>query len=545
MKVNQNLSKNDKNYSNYEKFMPGSGGGHEAAGRCAGRCVCSVGLRLFRARHILMITIVMAEERPNRTSRKTTDRPRRRDIVLTASLAVLVMAVLAIAGELQPGVFLAGALAVAGLAAVYYLTALTAAEPSPRPAAAAQSRPVEADACEAMLERLPIPVLLIGPGGRIERANPSARAFLGLGTERGLLSTALRQPRVLEAVSAALRGERGAAVEYATLAPLESHVRAFIEPIRLDAPGPMPFRAMLVLADDTSSKRAERMRADFLANASHELRTPLASLSGFLETLQGPARDDEEARDRFLTIMMEQTVRMRRLIDDLLSLSRVEMNEHVTPTGVVELNALVRDVVEVLRLAADRRAITLDVVMAQGATPVRGDHDQIYEVVENLVENAIKYSPDGATVKVWVEGSRTRDGAEHLPERIDPQSGRLTLSAPPLDPDARFAVVRVRDSGPGIERRYLPRLSERFFRVDGQKSGPAAGTGLGLAIVKHIVSRHRGGFTVESAPGAGTVFSVFLALAPAKTIIESRADAAPDTSPPEPGDNRADAVTKA
>lgn len=503
---------------------------------------------VIRTRHILMIAISMAEERPNRAPAKATDRPRRRDIALTASLAVLVMAVLAVAGELQPGVFLAGALAVAGLAAVYYLTALTAAEPSPRPAAAAEIRPVDMDACEAMLERLPIPVLLIGPGGRIERANPAARAFLGLGAERGLLSTALRQPRVLEAVSAALRGERGAAVEYSTLAPLESHVRAFIEPIRLNAPGPMPFRAMLVLADDTSSKRAERMRADFLANASHELRTPLASLSGFLETLQGPARDDEEARDRFLTIMMEQTVRMRRLIDDLLSLSRVEMNEHVAPTGVVELNALLRDVAEVLGLVADKRGITLDVTVADDGTPVRGDRDQIYEVIENLVENAIKYSPDGAVVTVWVEASRTRDGAEHMPERIDPQSGRLTLTAPPLDPDARFAVVRVRDSGPGIERRYLPRLSERFFRVDGQKSGPAAGTGLGLAIVKHIISRHRGGFTVESAPGAGTVFSVFLALAPAKKAAESLPqpdpESAPDSPIPEAGDNRADAVTK-
>ncbi len=485
----------------------------------------------------------MAEERPNRTPRKTPDRPRRRDIALTASLAVLIMAVLAVAGELQPGVFVAGSLAIAGLAAVYYLTALTAAEPSPRPAAAAEVRPVEVEACESMLERLPIPVLLIGPGGRIERANPAARAFLGLGAERGLLSTALRQPRVLEAVSAALRGERGAAVEYSTLAPLESHVRAFVEPLRLNAPGPMPFRAMLVLSDDTSSKRAERMRADFLANASHELRTPLASLSGFLETLQGPARDDEEARDRFLNIMMEQTVRMRRLIDDLLSLSRVEMNEHVVPTGAVELNALVRDVTEVLGLVAEKRAITLDVTLADEATTVRGDHDQIYEVVENLVENAIKYSPDGAAVTVWVEASRTRDGAEHLDERIDPQSGRLTLSAPPLDPDARFAVVRVRDAGPGIERRYLPRLSERFFRVDGQKSGPAAGTGLGLAIVKHIVSRHRGGFTVESAPGAGTVFSVFLAVAPARQTVETPEQPQPDSETAPAGENRADAVT--
>ncbi|MGJ3232307.1 MAG: sensor histidine kinase, partial [Oceanicaulis sp.] len=381
------------------------------------------------------------------------------------------------------------------------------------PSAAAAIRDVDAEASEAMLERLSIPVLLIGPGGRIERANPAARAFLGLGSERGLLSTVLRQPRVLEAVSAALRGEKGATVEYSTLAPLESHVRAFIEPIRLPVTGPMPFRAMLVLSDDTSSKRAERMRADFLANASHELRTPLASLSGFIETLTGPARDDEEARERFLNIMRVQTERMRRLIDDLLSLSRVEMNEHMAPTGAVDLNQLAAEVAEALQPVVGARSMTLNLHAHEGEARVKGDRDQIYEVIENLVENAVKYSADGASICVCVHHGRTRDGVEHLPERLDAESGRLTIAAPALDPDARYGLVRVRDHGSGIERRYLPRLSERFFRVDGQKSGPAAGTGLGLAIVKHIVSRHRGGFTVESAPGKGSVFTVFFPVA--------------------------------
>ena len=214
----------------------------------------------------------MTEDRNTPAKRMTGDRPRRRDIALTASIGVVVMLVLAVAGELSGGAFLGGAAAFIALAFVYYLTALTTAEPNPRPLAVNAPRDLEAEASVTMLERLPIPVLLIGAGGRIERANPAARTFLGLGTERGLLSTVLRQPRVLEAVSAALRGDRGATVEYSTLAPLESHVRAYVEPIRLSAPGPMPFRAMLVLADDTNSKRAERMRADFLANASHELR---------------------------------------------------------------------------------------------------------------------------------------------------------------------------------------------------------------------------------------------------------------------------------
>lgn len=451
----------------------------------------------------------MNDTNPSAPRRRKVDRPRRRDIALTVTIGMAVMLVLALAGELSLPAMFGGACAFAALGFVYYLTALTNAEPQSKPVMASAPRDLDAEACVTMLERLPIPVLLIGAGGRIERANPAARAFLGLGAERGLLSTVLRQPGVLEAVSNALRGDKGATVEYSSLAPLESHVRAFVEPIRLSAPGPMPFRAMLVLADDTNSKRAERMRADFLANASHELRTPLASLAGFIETLSGPARDDEEARDRFLGIMTVQTERMRRLIDDLLSLSRVEMNEHMPPTGVVDLNNLVADVVEALAPVARRRNIELRLKQDETDTLVRGERDQLYEVVENLVQNAVKYSAEDAKVTVCVCADLSRDAAEHMGERINPDSGRLTLTAPALDPDARFGVVRVKDEGAGIERRYLPRLAERFFRVDGQKSGPTSGTGLGLAIVKHIVNRHRGGFTVESALEVGSVFTVF------------------------------------
>lgn len=462
--------------------------------------------------------------KPDRNLRAP-DRPRRRDIAITAALGVSVLAVLALSGAISAGVFASGAVAFGALAFIYYLTALTASEPSAAPPESAQVRDVESEASQTMLERLPIPALMIGPGGRIERANPAARAFLGLGSERGLLSTVLRQPRVLAAVSAALRGEKGGVVEYSTVAPLESHVRAFIEPIRLSTTGPMPFRAMLVLADDTSSKRAERMRADFLANASHELRTPLASLSGFIETLAGPARDDPDAQERFLSIMQVQTERMRRLIDDLLSLSRVEMNEHLPPTTEVDLNAVITDVREALAPLLSSRAMTLDLEPATGPARVVGERDQIYEVVENLVENAAKYSTDGASICLCIHYGLTRAAAEHLAERIDPDSGRLTLAAPVLDADARYGVVRVRDSGQGIERRFLPRLSERFFRVDGQKSGPTSGTGLGLAIVKHIVSRHRGGFTVESAPGHGSIFSVFFPVARQSGTPAAPADA--------------------
>lgn len=476
--------------------------------------------------HIPVVETGMEQTESPQTVSNTEHRPRRRDIAVTASLCVIVLIVLLLTGEISASVFAAGSLASCALALIYYLTAVTSVAPSTRSSQPLTKDPVSTEASETMMERLPIPVMMIGPGARIERANAAARAFLGLGAERGLLSTVLRQPRVLEAVSNALRGEKGGSVEYSTLAPLESHVRAFVEPIRLKATGPMPFRAMLVLADDTSSKRAERMRADFLANASHELRTPLASLSGFIDTLSGPARDDEEARARFLGIMGQQTERMRCLIDDLLSLSRVEMNEHLPPTEETDLNDIVTDVREALGPVTAKRAITLNVERSQGSARVIGDRHQVYQVVENLAENAIKYSADGSSICLCVYAGQPRDGAEHLEERLSETSGRLTLTGPALDSDARYGVVRVMDRGLGIERRFLPRLAERFFRVDGQKSGPTAGTGLGLAIVKHIVTRHRGGFTVESAPDHGSVFSVFFPM-----VRQKRNADASDSSP--------------
>jgi len=448
---------------------------------------------------------------------RAADRPRRRDVFITAALGLSVLTLLAATGALPLGAYLAAAAAFAALALVYLATAITRAQaPADAPASVAPEAVAQSgDTAERMLERIGLPVLLIGPGGRIERANPAARAFLGLGAEGGLLSTVLRQPSVLEAVSQALRGDPGSRVVYSTLAPHESHVAARVEPIRLEGAEPMPWRAMVVLSDETATKRAERMRADFLANASHELRTPLASLSGFIDTLTGPARDDDEARDRFLDIMRDQTERMRRLIDDLLSLSRVEMNEHLLPAGEVELNGIIRDVVDSLGPVAESRGVALTDAPHPEPVWVGGDRDQIYQVVENLAQNGLKYCKPGGTVCVCAFGGLSRDASEHMRSRISEESGRLTIAAPALDPKARYGVVRVRDDGEGIDRRYLPRLSERFFRVDGQKSGPQAGTGLGLAIVKHIVARHRGGFTVESAPGEGSVFSVFFPVAEA------------------------------
>jgi two-component system, OmpR family, phosphate regulon sensor histidine kinase PhoR len=449
-------------------------------------------------------------------------RIRRRDTAAVAGIGSFVLVLFWMFGELG---FLETVVAIATIAALsifYYLTVSTTLNPVQRVAATATDAPAETPSANAqrMLDSLPIPVLLIGPGGRIEMANPAAREFLGLGSATGHLSAVLRQPLVLEAVSQALRGQSVDPVEYSLMAPVESHVRAHVAPLRQTAAEGVGWQAMLVLSDETSIKRADRMRADFLANASHELRTPLASLAGFIETLRGHAKDDPDAQERFLSIMFDQTERMQRLINDLLSLSRVEMDEHVPPSGEADLVSLVEDVTAFLRPQLEEKSIDLRVDMPDAALAI-GDRDQLMEVVMNLVENAIKYSPEGSALSLQVLPAQLRDEVERPAMKLGVNASRLTLAAPSSESGERYVSLRVMDSGKGIERRNLPRLSERFFRVDGQKSGPKEGTGLGLAIVKHIVNRHRGGFTVESAPGEGSVFSVFL---PARVDVSKSAE---------------------
>jgi two-component system phosphate regulon sensor histidine kinase PhoR len=433
---------------------------------------------------------------------------RRRDTLALTLIAVAVLFVLWITGAASLWVTASAALAIAALSFIYFLSVSTI---SPTPGLestieADPPKPVAAPARE-ILEHLPFPVLLIGQGGNIQRANSAAHEFLGLGSDSGLLSASLRQPQVLEAVSSILRGEAARTVEYSTLAPIESHVRVHAIPLKTDDGGAFPWHALLVLADETASKRVARMRSDFLANASHELRTPLASLSGFIETLRGHARDDIEAREKFLAIMHDQTERMRRLINDLLSLSRVEMDEHVPPNGRVDLAAMTLDTIDSLSPLAESKDIRIDFEGEREAHVV-GERDQLFEIAQNLIENALKYSSRGSRIACDIHADIGPEELERLTNSLGPGSGRAAISPLAHSAGKRFALLRVHDTGKGIERRHLSRLSERFYRVDGQKSGPKEGTGLGLAIVKHIVSRHRGGFFVESLFEKGTVFSV-------------------------------------
>jgi two-component system phosphate regulon sensor histidine kinase PhoR len=254
-----------------------------------------------------------------------------------------------------------------------------------------------------------------------------------------------------------------------------------------------------VLHDVTALKQAERMRADFVANVSHELRTPLSALLGFTETLRGPAKDDAPARERFLGIMHEQAQRMTRLVRDLLSLSRIEELEHTPPTENVDLRRVVGSVVDTLGLQAKAKSVAVEVDIAADVPPVTGDADQLAQVVQNLLDNAIKYARAGGQVRI---AGRKLAGA---PPRIAASAARGRLPAPDW-----WVSLAVGDDGEGIAREHLPRLTERFYRVDAARSRQLGGTGLGLAIVKHILNRHRGGVAVDSEPGRGSVFTVWL-----------------------------------
>ncbi len=349
---------------------------------------------------------------------------------------------------------------------------------------------------QALVAALPEPALLLTAHGDIVTAN--ARVALALGPARvgDPLSFVVRVPEVLEAVRAAAADGLPRRVEFAERVPLDRWLEAHVVPLHLDSgsqgrsarSGGSSDAVLLTFRDLTHQRRVEQMRADFVANASHELRTPLASLSGFIETLQGPARNDADARERFLGIMSVQARRMSRLIDDLLSLSRIELHVHVQPETEVDLRDILNHVCDALSPLAQDRGVTIEQACTSGPLLVRGDRDELIRLLENLVENALKYGASGERITVSVDREETEGGA--------------------------VAVVSVRDYGPGIPPEHLPRLTERFYRVNVAASRGQGGTGLGLAIVKHIVARHRGRMSIESVHGEGATFAFRLDVLP-------------------------------
>jgi two-component system, OmpR family, phosphate regulon sensor histidine kinase PhoR len=344
-----------------------------------------------------------------------------------------------------------------------------------------------AASAQAIVDGLPDPLIALDRQRRIVRTNLAAALLLGnIGPERDV-STVLRQPQLLAAIDALL--ETGAdgnfarpdqdAVELVLAGPPELDMVAHLRRLpRAAADGSL---ALIVLHDTTALRRAERMRADFVANASHELKTPIAGLAGFIETLRGPARDDAAARERFLGIMGEQADRMRRLVDDLLMLSRIEQHEHARPDAAVDLGRVLRGVHDLLQLKAGSRGVALELAVAADLPKVVGDADELIIVFQNLIDNAIKYTRPSTAVRV----SARRLGEDYV-------------------------SVAVGDEGEGIAAAHLPRLTERFYRVDTARSRQLGGTGLGLAIVKHVVNRHRGRLDIQSTPGRGSTFTVTL-----------------------------------
>ena len=339
------------------------------------------------------------------------------------------------------------------------------------------------DAAEAVIAGFPDPLILIDRNRRITRANGASAEFVGTISEPRDLAASLRNPALLGAVDGVLRGGGTRTVEFEVALPVARILEARLA--RIEGPSLGGAAAVLTLRDVTASKRAEQMRADFVANAGHELKTPLTSLVGFIETLLGPARDDAVARERFLGIMREQAGRMARLVDDLLSLSRIELNEHVLPTSQVPLQLVIEQVAAAFELRAAERQMRIVASWPKDLPDIMGEADELAQVFQNLLDNAIKYGR--------------------------PQT-EITVSARVVD---GFLGIAVGDRGDGIAGEHLPRLTERFYRVDSARSRELGGTGLGLAIVKHILNRHRGRLDIESTPGIGSTFTAWLRVAPA------------------------------
>jgi two-component system phosphate regulon sensor histidine kinase PhoR len=262
---------------------------------------------------------------------------------------------------------------------------------------------------------------------------------------------------------------------------------------------------LLLLHDISTVKRSEQQRADFVANASHELRTPLATLTGFIETLRGPARNDPAAHERFLAIMHDQASRMGRLVDDLLSLSRIELDEHTRPTQQVDVVRCAGAAVAAFELKAAARRVRLRVIADDGLPKILGDADQLAQVMQNLISNAIKYTLEQTEITVTIALTEAVPAGGAL---VPPVAGRRAVRPPP-----QLISIAVTDHGEGIARTHLPRLTERFYRVDPARSRALGGTGLGLAIVKHILNRHRGRLTIDSEVGRGSTFTVWLPVA--------------------------------
>jgi two-component system phosphate regulon sensor histidine kinase PhoR len=343
---------------------------------------------------------------------------------------------------------------------------------------------------EILVDTLPDILIMTNDDKVIVRTNRAARNIFGQNLAHRPLREIIPNDKLMNAISAVIEDLRGQKVEFHLHGPVPMDFQAVIE--RFPIPSEGGISVVITLTDVTQQKRIQHMRADFVANASHEIRTPLASIIGFIETLRGPAKDDPMARDEFLKVMADQAERMSKLVNDLLSLSKIEMNAHSLPTGKVDLLRIIRAEKQHFEWACKQKNVTLRLNSNDNLPPTQGDDEELAQVVRNLVGNAIKYTNPDTEVILTVKLTST------LPD--DPNFRNLT----------RTLCFSVEDHGEGIAPEHIPRLTERFYRVDTARTRKVGGTGLGLAIVKHVLNRHHGVLVIDSVVGKGSVFSVFL-----------------------------------
>jgi two-component system, OmpR family, phosphate regulon sensor histidine kinase PhoR len=406
------------------------------------------------------------------------DRLRHSAIILLA--AALALAALVISRELSPAFAVAVFACIAGAALIPWRLH------NPAPSSEDSGRinsPVEKEAVNAIIAGMPDAAVLLDRAGRVIHLNAAAAQLAPALRKNELAQFALRTPEIITALREAIATAEPRRASYLDPVPIDRWMELIIAPVSVPTLfGGIEKCMLMTFHDQTPLRRVEEMRADFVANASHELRTPLAALSGFIDTLQGPAKEDAKARERFLAIMQAQARRMARLIDDLLSLSRVELSAHVRPDTLVDILPIIRQVADGLEPLARERQVAIDVDLPQAPVAIAGDHEELLRLIENLIENALKYGASGGKVIVSLAVAISAESAPEV---------RLT----------------VRDFGPGIAPEHLPRLTERFYRVDVGDSRAQGGTGLGLSLVKHIVNRHRGRLLIESVPKQGAAFT--------------------------------------
>ena len=449
---------------------------------------------------------------------QTATRTRARDFIWAAGISAGVMLAVGMSGAGQWWVSLVAWLAImAALGVRYWFSSAHIWAAPVQQVVETELGEQEAELATLRIARdvaqaLPEPLFILDAEGIVEHANPAAETLTGIKNIEGRhFAAVLRAPDVFDAALAAQHDGHSQTVEFSTTGSVERWCRAYIAPNVGGGDGDMSGhnRVLVFIRDLTSEHRLEQMRADFIASASHELRTPLASVLGFIETLRGPAKDDPEAREKFLKIMQAQAERMQRLVSDLMSLSRIELNEHVPPQGEVDLSDVAADVLESLAPLFQQAGAIVDFTDEGESAKILGDRDEIFQALQNLLDNAVKYGGDPAMIKLRVgNGTAPELSTEGEPgHRAGDAPAQVAARAGLEVQDLIY--FQVRDFGPGVERSALPRLTERFYRLNIERSRKSGGTGLGLAIVKHIVNRHKGGFQIESKLAGGTAFNCY------------------------------------